>query len=133
MEAKAKEALKPTIEEWEWLKKTGLIKNDWPGWKENGGPHADDTLFGCFLCQYMKDTYFPEVDNMEFAPARLDLCAKCPYHKKFGSCMGGESYIQDWEEADWRRTPEEAIEERKRLAGLIVAQLRELESEQVTN
>ena len=133
MVEKEKEALGNTIEEWTWLAETGGCKGDWPDWDSNGGSHKDDKLYGCFLCQYYLETFYPGEDNIRVTTEE-GVCTHCIYAKKFCSCFKGGSYVQEWEDADYfSSTKAQITRQRKKYAKLILKQLKELESEQAAN
>ena len=97
-----RKAINITIEEWEWLAKTGKRKLEWPGWEKYGQMES-----GCPLCEYGKQRN----------PSTYSACMYCPYHQKFGYCL--DSYFQDWVTAT-------TIEGRKKYATLFLEQLRKL-------
>lgn len=45
---------------WDWLSKNPLAdKDDWIGWKRNGGMYPDDVACDCFACDYEEDYCCP--------------------------------------------------------------------------
>ena len=109
MELTEREAIDKSIELWTWCEKTGKIKKMWKGWEEYGGLNDDNECKEvealCFLCEYSTNG-----------------CEYCPYNKKFGHCNSApvpHSPYYHWEHAKDNT-------DRKKYAGLFLAQLREL-------
>ena len=72
-----KEAIRITIELWEWcVNNPGKGKDKWPGWEEYG-----DMYLTCPFCEYG--------DQMRRKHNKPGLCTYCPYDEMFGPCMSG--------------------------------------------
>lgn len=107
MKLTREDAIRLHRELWGWLAENPMKeKEDWPGWKKNGGEHPTPPS-NCFCCQYAKDVY---------GFGRGSICGKCPLIWErltlliTSPCFN--SYFGKWDSAT-------APEERSRLAALI--------------
>lgn len=73
MELTRQRAVALSIELWEWLAESGGEKEDWPGWKWNGGQHSD-VVGNCFLCE------------RSWGRDGNHTCKSCPYYTAYGEC-----------------------------------------------
>ena len=105
MKLTERQAIEKSIELWEWLAETGEDKDDWLGWKRNGGKYSGHISGDCFLCEYTK---------------RLS-CTECPYNLHY-------KYVCQWDNtpyANWEGSYGN-IGQRKRYAQQFLIQLKAL-------
>ena len=90
-----KKAVELSIELWEWLAKTGEMKDNWPEWNRYSEVESD-----CFLCEYS-----------------IRGCSKCPYYKKFGFCddldKPYDNWTFVWETRDLKKYAKQFLEQLK--------------------
>ena len=102
--ASGKEALKITIELWEWLELTGKKKEKWDGWTKYGRMRSD-----CPLCEYAVG------------------CSCCPlvdyYKPKWSISYCCEIGFRDWVIAH-------SSEDKKKYSSLFLEKLKEVRNEQ---
>ena len=99
-----KKAIELSIELWEWLKKTGKYKYEWPRWDKYG-----EMLANCFLCQWSVERTYKSIG-----------CGYCPIAKKFkGNC---ETTFY------WKWNSSITEQDRKKYASLFLAQLKEIQN-----
>jgi hypothetical protein len=85
----AEKALRLTIDLWEWIAKTGKLKESWPRWQT-----YKDVMNKCFLCEYdslegqrqIGEAYIEEGD-CRFCPLFLTF-------KKMCTALGYDKYRQ---------------------------------------
>ena len=108
-----KKAIDLSIELWGWLAETGEEKEDWPGWKGNGGQHSKCES-DCFLCEYC-------------SRVREDhTCGPCPYRVRWSFCEGwGASCEPTTPYTKWRAAVTETG--RKQYAQEFLEQLKQLQ------
>ena len=101
-----KEAIELSIELWTWIAETGKEKEDWPGWEESGGQHAECHQ-DCFLCEY--------------TITKMGGCYSCPYYTMYGLCHEIDTPYYNWTDADTKedlkRYAQEFLEQLKALKG----------------
>jgi len=88
MRLSKRKALEICIELWSWLGSTGsAYKEEWPGWKINGGKYPEMKLY-CSLCEY--DSY-RHYHNKTYKSG----CYYCPLKKELNYC-GRNSLFYKW-------------------------------------
>ena len=105
MKLTKEQAIQYSIEQWEWLAKTGRDKRDWPRRGEFGEIDAD-----CFLCEYNGK----KRDTMGWR-----ICTKCPYYEVYNYCTERTAPFKKWLFSYSKQT-------RKEYAKLFLEQLKEL-------
>lgn len=104
MRLNKKQAVQLTLALWDWLYENPTkSKEDWPGWKKNGGKYPDVTD-DCFCCEY---TQFREDENYRRSMTITydSGCESyCPLNEELKGCRHDDSFWQKWINAKSSRT-----------------------------
>ena len=105
-----RKAIELSCELWKWLAKTGMEKEDWPEWEENGGKYHTREGSYCFLCEYVSPHDKCTIHGS---------CTICPYYTAYGFCIDNDSPYALWSSPS-------TSDEKKHHAGEFLAQLQTL-------